>query len=106
MLFQNVTLILPDQLAPGSSLLTDGGHIAVVGTDGKPPETRDGEETIDGTGMYLSPGFVDLHVHGAAHHDAEGVRRLVQTVGVPLSEAVRMASSNPAAAFHQQNERG
>ncbi len=36
----------------------------------------------------------------------EGVRCLVRTVGVPLHEAVRMASLNPAAALRQDNERG
>ena len=69
MLFQNVTLILPDRLAPGGSLRTRGERIEAVATDGEPlPPTLD-EEVIDGAGAYLAPGFVDLHVHGAARRD-------------------------------------
>lgn len=36
----------------------------------------------------------------------EGVRCLVQSVGVPLERAIRMATCNPAAALRLERERG
>lgn len=70
MLFRNVTLILPDRLVPGGDLRTRGERIDAVAANGEPLEPLPGEEIIDGDGAYLSPGFVDLHVHGAVHRDA------------------------------------
>ncbi len=70
MLFRNVTLVLPDRLVPGGTLRTRGGRIVAITTDGEPLAASEGEEeVIDGGGAYLSPGFVDLHVHGALHRD-------------------------------------
>ena len=54
--FTNATLVMPDRLVPQASLAVDGGRIADVGA------ARAG--AIDLEGMYLAPGFVDLHVHG------------------------------------------
>lgn len=56
--FANATLILPDRLLPGGSLVVEEGRITHVGTG--PPAAH----AIDLGGMYLAPGFVELHVHG------------------------------------------
>src|SRR5262245_48153376 len=56
--FANATLILPDRLQPGELAVTDG-RISAVG-----PPTAPSDKVIDLQGMYLAPGFVDLHVHG------------------------------------------
>ncbi len=69
MLFRNVTLVLPDRLASGE-LRTRGGRIEAVAEEGETLERTPGEEIIDGDGAYLSPGFIDLHVHGALRRDA------------------------------------
>lgn len=63
--FDNVTLVLPDRLVPDSALLTDGDKIADFGKRG----TLTGEKKIDCGGLYLAPGFVDIHVHGGGGHD-------------------------------------
>ena len=60
--FTNATLILPDRLEPDSTLAVEGGRIAAVG--GPAPAGA-----VDLGGMYLCPGFVDLHVHGGAGAD-------------------------------------
>src|SRR5205823_3463637 len=60
--FTNGTLILPDRLLDGFVLVRDG-RIIDVGP-GRGPECSG--EVIDLAGNYLSPGFVDLHVHGGA----------------------------------------
>ena len=69
MLFRNVTLVLPDRIVPGGSLRVRGGQITDVFDDDAASDPHDGEETIDGAGAYLAPGFVDGHVHGAAGRD-------------------------------------
>jgi N-acetylglucosamine-6-phosphate deacetylase len=65
-LFHNGTLILPDRLLPGGALVSDGERIAGV------HEARangDFAEIVDLQEGYLSPGFVDLHIHGGAGAD-------------------------------------
>ncbi|AMV27923.1 N-acetylglucosamine-6-phosphate deacetylase [Gemmata sp. SH-PL17] len=54
--FANATLVLPDRLVPNASLAIERGRIVEVGGPTK--------GAIDLGGMYLAPGFVDLHVHG------------------------------------------
>ena len=55
-IFTNATLVMPDRLVPHASLAVEDGRIVEVGG------SRAGG--IDLEGMYLAPGFVDLHVHG------------------------------------------
>jgi N-acetylglucosamine-6-phosphate deacetylase len=58
--FVNATLVLPDRLSPDSGIGVSDGRIT------PPAELKDGRgvERIDLGGMYLAPGFIDLHVHG------------------------------------------
>ena len=62
MLFKNCTAILEDRLLPDATLATDGDQIAWLCTG--PTEA----EGIDLQGMYLAPGFVDIHCHGSGAH--------------------------------------
>lgn len=71
--FTNATLVLPDRLVPDARLAVEGGRIAEVGP------SRPGGTDLGG--MYLAPGFVDLHVHGGDGADfmdgtAEAFRRV------------------------------
>ena len=59
-LFVNATLVLPDRLLPNGWLLEEGGKIQRYGAGDAPAA----EVTIDCGGKYLSPGFIDVHVHG------------------------------------------
>ena len=71
--FTNATLVLPDRLAPGASLAVEGGRIAELGA------ARAGG--TDPGGMYLAPGFVDLHVHGGDGADfMDGTAEAFRTV--------------------------
>ena len=58
--FTNATLVLPDRLLENGWLLVCGGKIQRFGT-GEAPAA---EESFDCSGKYLSPGFIDVHVHG------------------------------------------
>jgi N-acetylglucosamine-6-phosphate deacetylase len=55
-------LVLDDRIAPGRITIEDGLIVAVDHDDGPG----------GGAGPYITPGFVDLHVHGWGGHDAMG----------------------------------
>jgi N-acetylglucosamine-6-phosphate deacetylase len=75
--FTNATLVLPDALMPGGGVQTRDGRIAAVG----PTPAGGGGESIDLAGMYLAPGFVDLHVHGGDGADfMDGTAEAFRTV--------------------------
>ena len=56
----------------------------------------------DGVGMTADGSALA----GSTSTMIEGVRCLVRNAGVPLSEAVRMATANPARALRRENEMG
>jgi N-acetylglucosamine-6-phosphate deacetylase len=62
--FTNANLILPDRVIENGTLTTEGPRIVAV--QSSPPK---GATVVDLRGQYLSPGFVDVHVHGGAGHD-------------------------------------
>lgn len=63
--FDNAALVLSDRIIPHGAVAVDGGIIAEIGERG----TLTGEKIIDCGGLYLAPGFVDIHVHGGGGHD-------------------------------------
>jgi N-acetylglucosamine-6-phosphate deacetylase len=62
LLFTHVTAILPEQLVEDAWVLCEKGKIVSISTK-KPKVTAD-MQIVDGRGGYLSPGFIDIHVHG------------------------------------------
>ena len=58
-LFKNAKVILADEIKP-LEVLTDNEKIVKIGEC----ISADGCEIIDCEGNFLSPGFIDLHVHG------------------------------------------
>lgn len=63
---RNARVILPDTVLENGWVLLEDGWIRSVGAGACP---ADAEETLDACGGYLSPGFVDLHVHGGGGGD-------------------------------------
>ncbi|MGL4656278.1 MAG: N-acetylglucosamine-6-phosphate deacetylase [Sarcina sp.] len=63
MLIKNCTIIYLDRIEKGSILVKDG-KIAQI----NPVNVTD-EEIVDAQGLYLAPGFIDVHIHGAGGHD-------------------------------------
>ncbi|HZC32001.1 MAG TPA: hypothetical protein VE640_01795, partial [Candidatus Bathyarchaeia archaeon] len=55
-------LVLEDRIAAGHLVVEDGRIAAVELDDAATPEG----------GPFIAPGFVDVHVHGWAGHDAMG----------------------------------
>ena len=66
LVIQNGTLILPDKLIEGGAVLCERGKIKAVGARIAVPK---GAVVIDAKGGYISPGFIDIHVHGGAGAD-------------------------------------
>jgi len=63
MLIKNCNIIYLDKIELGS-VLVENGKIKEIN-----PKNYNGNEIIDANGLYLSPGFIDVHIHGAAGHD-------------------------------------
>jgi N-acetylglucosamine-6-phosphate deacetylase len=61
MIFTNARLIFPDGIRDGLEVIVEEGKIAGIR---EPIQSRE-DQIIDLNGYYLTPGFVDLHVHGA-----------------------------------------
>jgi N-acetylglucosamine-6-phosphate deacetylase len=62
----NGKIITPDKIIEGGSILVSNGMITAVSE--KNMEAKDAVE-IDAGGNYVSPGFIDIHVHGGGGHD-------------------------------------
>ncbi|HWG43334.1 MAG TPA: N-acetylglucosamine-6-phosphate deacetylase [Gemmataceae bacterium] len=65
--FTGGTILLANRLLEGGSVTVEDARITAVDTVSSP--TPPNAEVIDLHGSYLSPGFVDLHVHGGAGAD-------------------------------------
>lgn len=62
------TLILPDRLLTGGAMFCREGKIAAVGMAQQIGDVP-GAKIIDAGDGYISPGFIDIHVHGGAGAD-------------------------------------
>jgi N-acetylglucosamine-6-phosphate deacetylase len=60
LLIRNARIITENAIAAGD-LLTEGGRIAAFGTA---IDKVEGAEEVDAQGLFLAPGFIDLHNHG------------------------------------------
>ena len=65
LVIQNATLIFPDRLLDGARIVIRNGIIEYIGTRRMPS----GATVIDAKGGYVSPGYIDIHVHGGAGAD-------------------------------------
>ncbi len=60
----NGTLVLETSVSKGQNVYTENGIIAAITDKDLPYDIE-----INAEGMYISPGFIDLHVHGAVGGD-------------------------------------
>ncbi|MBO5755091.1 MAG: amidohydrolase family protein, partial [Clostridia bacterium] len=59
---QNAKAVLEDLVLEDATILVENGRILSVESGEK--QLPDGAEVIDAEGLYVGPGFVDIHVHG------------------------------------------
>jgi N-acetylglucosamine-6-phosphate deacetylase len=70
---------MPDRIVRDGQLRIEGGLIAEVAEGAI--SRREGEEVIALDGLYVAPGFIDLHIHGALGRDAmEGNAEAFETI--------------------------
>ena len=73
----NGTVVLPDRLLEDGMVRWKGSSIISVGKRRRLPKSV---EQIDADGGYISPGFIDIHVHGGAGADfMDGTPEAVHT---------------------------
>src|SRR5262245_11225758 len=79
LVFLNGTLILPDRLVPDGVAVARGGRIRRIGRR-RDISVSKTAEVVDVRRGWLAPGFVDIHVHGAAGADyMDGTEAAVRT---------------------------
>lgn len=119
LIIHNVKLITPNATLENGWLVTQNGKITQIGqTAGDMPQIA-GAEIIDGQGLTLLPGFIDVHVHGAQGFEAmdatpqslqtmaqfyaaHGVTAFLPTTWTQPRENIQSALENIAACMGQQ----
>ncbi|MBE6701440.1 MAG: hypothetical protein E7582_06100 [Ruminococcaceae bacterium] len=59
---KNATLVMRDHFIPDAVLLVDEGKIVDFG-EARKTKIPDGCEEFDANGLYVGPGFIDIHTH-------------------------------------------
>lgn len=62
----NGKILTPYQLIQNHAVWIEGERIVAIEPDDLPFE---GAEVVDAGGRYVTPGFIDMHTHGAGGHD-------------------------------------
>ena len=68
LIIRNGRLILPNGIKNGLALICADGKIIDIKEE-RSYDIQDDDEVIDAYGRYVSPGFIDIHVHGGGGHD-------------------------------------
>ena len=80
-LIHNTRIVSPDLEVENGALLLDNDRIAAVIQPGEALPAAD--TVIDAAGRLAMPGFIDIHAHGADHHDVcdaslDGIRHIAK----------------------------
>ncbi|MGL5615289.1 MAG: N-acetylglucosamine-6-phosphate deacetylase [Sarcina sp.] len=80
MLIKNCNIIFLDRIEKGS-VLVENGKIKEIN-----PTNISNVEVIDGEGLYLSAGFIDVHIHGAGGFDTmDGTKEAINEIAKAIS---------------------
>jgi len=61
------TLLTPHESLPDHSLVIENG--VILGVEPGRPASRPQDHVIEAGGLWVAPGLIDVHVHGALGHD-------------------------------------
>lgn len=80
MIIKNCNIIYLDKIEKGTVLIKDGKIDKI-----NPGVISSDEEFIDAEGLFLSPGFIDVHIHGAGGYDTmdgteESINNIAKTI--------------------------
>jgi len=75
LIFDGASLVLPDRILSPGRLVIDGDHIVEIG-----PGAEDGPMA----GLWIVPGFIDVHVHGVLGHDVQGSPEGVSAIAAQM----------------------
>lgn len=67
-IIRNVSIVTDGKIISGKSVVFENGKIISL-IDGNNFSHEEFEEIIDGKGKFLSPGFIDIHLHGGGGYD-------------------------------------
>ncbi|MGQ9494124.1 MAG: N-acetylglucosamine-6-phosphate deacetylase [Anaerolineae bacterium] len=67
LIIANGRVITPWQVLEKATVVVEGGKIVEVREESAPADPK--ATTIDASGKIVSPGYIDIHVHGAAGYD-------------------------------------
>ena len=82
----NGKIILKDRIVEGSALLFSDVIEGILPVDKIPSDA----EIIDANGGYVSPGLIDLHIHGYLGCDVcDGTRESIRTISEGMTVSVR-----------------
>jgi N-acetylglucosamine-6-phosphate deacetylase len=75
MFIKNCNIIYLDKIENGSILVEDG-KIKEIN-----PINSNYDDILDANGLYISPGFIDVHIHGAGGYDTmDGTVEAINTI--------------------------
>ena len=81
MIIKNANIIFPDSIIKGC-IRIENGKIKEISTSLSNDDT-----VINGDGLYLSPGFIDIHIHGAAGADTmDGNYHAINTISKAIAQ--------------------
>ena len=98
LIIENGTLLTPDATLPGYDLVIEEGRIASFG----PVQsiTNKTGDHVDAAGLYVIPGMIDLHIHGALGYDVVVPMHNLDSIGVILGNQV----PNPGGSIAQEDQ--
>ena len=81
MIYRNATIVNGTGAAPRTAdLRTEGDRIVKIG------HNLTGDEVLDCTGKVLTPGFVDIHIHGCVNMDTcDGSAEAIEKMSAHLA---------------------
>ena len=82
MLVDHVRIYTDGAFQEGRVLVSDGKFQKIGGASPEPEKQEEECEVLDGKGMCMVPGFIDIHTHGAVGVDVSRKRGFAEGVSL------------------------